>query len=342
MKPFRITSLVFFILAFAVTEPVLAFCPDQPPVGLRCCNFDDTLDLPAAFSSAGFLTGSGIVSNRIPSDEQAYSIEGCIADASPTFRGLSSAARCPSIPELPPITTYDPPVLFTDNLGITHGTQNFRTTYRAYTAYTNPDGSLRVGVCLNPRGVASWIASLPPPPPVACLLDDMPAISATDTCTTSLEDNNGLPGSTSGCPDAPVMTRPLGEPCFREKVSTIGVTYNGPTSTIRTTTYNQHLINVWDYYWKHQWLITDPVQYEACTAKRTAVTAEMTKHGIDYRPALKSRHLTGRAFDASKTVINGMKPARIPRLLKSPTACTLGWGGGYKIPDYVHFELNVP
>jgi len=140
------------------------------------------------------------------------------------------------------------------------------------------------------------------------------------------------------------MSDPKGEPCLAQKLGSLGIPYAGPTATIRTPAYQAHLGEVFDKFWEHQWLITDPVAYQACTAKRAIVEAEMSKHGIDYAPTPSdSRHLDGRAFDISRSTVGTLKRVlaqagqNISGLLSDPPACNLEWGGYWPVPDAVHF-----
>jgi hypothetical protein len=167
---------------------------------------------------------------------------------------------------------------------------------------------------------------------------------AGDACSTSLEAGNGL-ANPAVCPPASVMNDPNGEPCLAQKLGSLGIPYAGPTSTIRTPSYQAHLRDVWDKFWQHQWLITDPDAYQACAAKRAIVEGEMSKHGIDYAPApIDSMHLDGRAFDISRGTVGTLKRILaqagqdVSGLLSEPPACNLGWGGDFKpLQDSVHF-----
>lgn len=192
------------------------------------------------------------------------------------------------------------------------------------------------------------MANPPAPPPVACVIPDLPALTTpTDTCTAALEANGGLPGPT-GCPAVPVMTHSGGEPCWRRKVAEAGVLYVAPTSTIRTVAYNKHLKQVWDFYQKHQAKRNNAEQWQACTARRSVVEVEMSKHKLVYPPADNSRHLTGRAFDDGSVdfkLAMGHNPSKmLSRATVTPDspACTLIWGGSWPKPDNVHFELTGP
>jgi hypothetical protein len=147
------------------------------------------------------------------------------------------------------------------------------------------------------------------------------------------------------------MTRPLGHACWQKKVATVGVAYPGTTATLRTDIYNQHLLAVWKLDEQHtRLLITDPDQYYACAIKRAAVDAEMAHHKIRYKPANKSNHVGGRAFDNDETFISKLEVAgHYPTdMLNTATidspACTLFWGGEWKgaASDPIHFQLNVP
>ncbi len=179
----------------------------------------------------------------------------------------------------------------------------------------------------------------PPPPPPECPVDvlkDKPI----DACSVALEAGNGLPVPDTACPTPSVMTDPRGEPCLRGKLAGLGIPYAGPTSTIRTAPYQAHLKDVYDRFWEHQWL--DPVPYNACTAKRAIVEAEMNKHGIDYAP-IGTSHNDGKAFDISRGTVGTLKRVlrqagrNVSGLLREPPACNLGWGGTWPSPDEVHF-----
>jgi len=173
--------------------------------------------------------------------------------------------------------------------------------------------------------------------PVGALPDFPPA---GDLCSASLEAGRGKDVN-NACPASSVMSDPNGEPCLAQKLGALGIPYAGPTATIRTSAYQQHLKDVWDKYWEHQWLITDPALYQACTAKRSIVEAEMNKHGIDYAPArIDSTHLDGTAFDISRATVNRI--ADVPALLRAVPACNLKWGGRFPVPDEVHFFTPPP
>lgn len=169
----------------------------------------------------------------------------------------------------------------------------------------------------------------------------------TDACSVALEAGRGLPIPATACPTPSVMTDPKGEACLRDKLAVLGIPYSGPTATIRTAAYQAHLRDVWDRNEDHK-NITDPAERQACAAKRAIVENERnTIHGLVYRPADESEHLTGKSFDISKTTADTLKATMqqagrsVFGLLRSPPPCTLTWGGDYLIstPDPVHFEL---
>jgi hypothetical protein len=193
----------------------------------------------------------------------------------------------------------------------------------------------------------TYMATPPLPPPVACSILDLPPIPDTaDACTKSLEANKGG-YDPALCPPVPVMTRPLGEPCWREKVNSVGYQYSPPTSTIRTAAYNKHLQEVWSYYDQHKALVNDPEQYQACARRRAVVEAELGKHKLARVPADQSKHLTGRAFDSGQVgtlLAAGHNPMKMLRTTTPNPACSLIWGGTWRGLEYdpVHFHLNVP
>jgi len=340
MIPFRIVNIVLAVLIFAVTESALAYCPVPLTSASMCCYY------------AG---SNGTTENRT-----AWSLNGCLADAKAT-NNLLIIAQDPTvigstcsvfIPYTFPPESWPASII---NIAESTSTpiapsvpngewrQDFRHIYTAQATLTNRNPPVVVTYpCADYSGHLNWVV---PPPAVACEIPDMPAFSAPDACTAELEANNGLPGPTTTCPAVPVMTRLGGEPSFKTKMESISVPYAGPTATIRTTVYNQHLATIWKYHVRHQRLITNPEQWVACAAKRAVVVAEVTtKHGLTYPPAPDSRHLTGRAFDVSKTVIADIKQVGvfIPALLIRSPVSTLNWGGRFRKPDRVHFELNVP
>jgi hypothetical protein len=181
----------------------------------------------------------------------------------------------------------------------------------------------------------------PPCVPDPCPVGDLPDFPpAGDLCSASLEAGRGKDVN-NACSAASVMSDPKGEPCLKQKLGVLGIPYTGPTATVRTAAYQKHLGEVFDLYWQHQWLITDPVRYQACTAKRAIVEAEMSKHGIDYAPTPSdSRHLDGKAFDISRATVNRI--ANVPALLSAAPACNLKWGGQFLKPDRVHFFTPPP
>jgi hypothetical protein len=166
---------------------------------------------------------------------------------------------------------------------------------------------------------------------------------AGDPCAASLEAGLGKDVN-NACPESSVMTDPKGEPCLAKKLGSLGIPYAGPTATIRTPAYQAHLKEVYDKFWQHQWLITDPVRYQACTARRTVVENEQSKHGIDY-PPVGTSHNDGKAFDISRGTVNTLDQTltqagrTVSGLLRESPACNLRWGGNYSPAnrDPVHF-----
>ena len=318
MGPFRIVNIVLTVLMFAVTESALAVCADPLPSGAACCDYPTTVMDPT-YPVYQIVYKHDPVTTMAACTDLAYT-------NFPSFVILltdSAGQRC----SLSKTATVGP--LISGSPSWQEGTLTFPYWNGAANCY---------------RATYSMRSNLTTPP-VACEIEAMPPFSATDACSMELEANNGLPGPATTCPAVPVMTRTSGEPSFKTKMETIGIPYAGPTSTIRTTAYNQHLATVWKYHERHQRLSTNPNQWYACTARRAVVEAEVTtKHGLTYPPAIISRHLTGRAFDVSRTVIADLRQSGvfIPAILIRTPVSTLNWGGRFRIPDRVHFELNVP
>ena len=193
------------------------------------------------------------------------------------------------------------------------------------------------------RAEVYLLADVSPPIADKCPIDP-PIGPGTDACSLSLEagggkDVNGV------CKCAEVVADPAGAPCLADKLRLSGIPYSGPTSTVRTPSYQAHLADVLKKYFEHQWLITDPASYELCTANRAAAKLEYDKHGIDYPPVGES-HNNGTAFDipvAAADILKkrgGKKYVRL--LLNDLPPCNLKWGGDWYNPDKVHFQSSNP
>jgi hypothetical protein len=106
------------------------------------------------------------------------------------------------------------------------------------------------------------------------------------------------------------------------------------------------LQNVWTLHQKHHALRNNAAQYQACATKRLVVATELSWHELVYAPATESRHLTGRAFDDGSVEFKVAMGRNPTKMLASNTtaspACTLVWGGSWRKPDDVHFELTGP
>lgn len=320
------------VLAFSVAQPALAVCPNPLPVGQLCCGY--TVNVQLRSDPLG-PPGTPRATNAL----LVNSLAECRAIAQIAHDAEAERYGC-----LPPLVAsfVESPLPSPDGVNVSQGFWNLYQEYRP--------GTIIRQDCLKLTGSIGWTVP-PPPPPVACSIPDLPAIPTSDACTTSLEANDGLVDP-AVCPmPIPVLTRAGGEPCLRGKLSGIGVAYGGPTSTLRTAAYNQHLINVWDFNQRHRNLRNNPEQWQACTARRAAVRAEVVKHDLYRRPAPNSRHLRGRAFDVALAVVNGVQTttgddssALLVTASPNSPACTMTWGGTWPPGEYdpIHFELNVP
>lgn len=202
-----------------------------------------------------------------------------------------------------------------------------------------PMCSCPVGWMFPPGGL---VYGGPPCVPNPCPVPDLKD-KPTDACSVALETGRGLPVPATACPTPSVMTDPKGEACLRDKLAVLGIPYAGPTATIRTVAYQDHLRDVWNRNEDHK-KITDPAERNACAAKRAIVENEMKNiHGLKYRPGDESEHITGKSFDISEgTIIAldatlGQAGRSVSGLLRSPPFCTLIWGGTYRKPDIFHF-----
>ena len=174
--------------------------------------------------------------------------------------------------------------------------------------------------------------------PIPHLLD-----KPTDACSASLEAGSGK-DVYGACPCAEVIADPEGASCLTTKLALAGIPYPGPTATIRSPGYQSHLADVYGKFWRHQWLITDPVKYEACTAKRALATTEYNWHGIDYEP-VGDTHNDGTAFDVPRStsdILKKLRKDKVNEMLADLPPCTLEWGGSWPRPDWVHFQLKKP
>lgn len=172
-----------------------------------------------------------------------------------------------------------------------------------------------------------------------------------DACSMELEARFGVLAEPTACknkiPAVNVMNDPAGEKCFRSKLKEINVAYSGPTSTFRTTGYQNHIADVWYLFKQHTNPLLTPEAREACTDKRNIILAEQygpppPGHRLGFEPSGFSH--SGNAFDVDGSTVDALE-AKVPSIqtfLDTATAntpaCNLEWGRTFG--DKYHFTLK--
>jgi hypothetical protein len=223
---------------------------------------------------------------------------------------------------------------------------------------------------------------------VKCTIDPIPELPQDDkdfACTQSLDKGAGKDVDGVCPPINAKLTAWNGEmQCFAKKLAALHppIPYSGPSATIRTKAYQQHLLEVFKNSEKVANLKSE-VQKQACAARIAEVEAHMKFHQIKYRPSSKggaAPHVQGNAFDVPEDVVNAlMERVTMVRVKASiaknhpgciscmhipmvtgdvqdyinsaainPPACKLDWGGRLFVnpstnkADTVHFQLQNP
>jgi hypothetical protein len=212
-------------------------------------------------------------------------------------------------------------------------------------------------------------------PDKCTVLDPFPEFLATDKCSLSLEDGKGK-DIYKACPALdPEMLKQ--EACLASKITKLGLSYDGTTSTVRTVAYQQHFVDLWEWYKvkipdaQKKWSAS---QKQACAPIVAKVNAEWKTHVLNGAPSNSgpnSPHVIRKAVDISRKVVDEMIiavtkttfyipfacllcDADIPvdigdvqdyvnNPLINPPPCNLRWGGRFKGKkfDPVHFDLLI-
>ncbi len=215
-------------------------------------------------------------------------------------------------------------------------------------------------------------------PVVDCKVSELKPLPADDVCAQVLENIHSTQAQKDAACGSLTPELKDGIACFSDKLShTNDIVSGNPiplkiTSDIRDIAYQAHLREIWDKMKALVALDDDPVQKNACAARRSEIAAEkgcnnagpyssdscetasaegQRSHCIKSMPASPSpndaQHTQGKAFDASdyytvaplQAALNLRSPPEtISQFLDAPTNCNLIWGGTFKTnKDFVHF-----
>lgn len=208
-------------------------------------------------------------------------------------------------------------------------------------------------------------------PAAVCPVDKLTTPPFDDACSTSLEKGKGVDvDNACGTLRAPDMVDAAS--CIAAKIKALNIPYTQPSATIRTTAYQNHLLEIWDKSERLK-VIMNSVVYtpeikQACAPRNLEVNNEKAQHHIKYQPSSSgdsAPHVEHRAIDVPEavikalkdqvttytttvTIINGQKKttktitSNVEDYMHSaPNACNpnLRWGGTFTPKDSVHFQL---
>jgi hypothetical protein len=149
-------------------------------------------------------------------------------------------------------------------------------------------------------------------PVSACPVDPLTTPPFSDACSTSLELGHGQDvNGACGTLREPDMVAAAS--CIADKIHALNIPYTQPSATIRTTAYQDHLLEIWT---KSQRLdtIMNSVVYlpevkQACAPRNVEVSNEKAAHGIDSPPSPSGRaapHVEHRAIDVPRRVAEAL------------------------------------
>lgn len=204
--------------------------------------------------------------------------------------------------------------------------------------------------------------------PNTCPVDPLPQppFPASDTCSNSLEQGRGTDVN-NACAAGLTPDMQAGVQCVADKIHALAIPYSGPSATVRTTAYQEHLLAVWNKSKEIKMKVTN-ANKQACATVIADVNNEMAWHGIDSPPSRKGNqapHVLGRAIDVPTNTANALiaqvttaTTVSMPGCLScytptitldvedyvnsstvNPPACNLRWGGRFTPYDPVHFQL---
>lgn len=150
------------------------------------------------------------------------------------------------------------------------------------------------------------------------------------------------------------------EQCLAQRFADMGLSYT-ITSTYRTKAYQAHLRELWQKWNRiNEYKKDDPAIFEACREVKATLDAEMGKsegdrctlpgraHCLVYAPSEDSRHQNRKAFDIRRYNVEEFEAAlkvqmpkqTVQQYLDVQPSCDLTWGGTFRRPDIVHFQLK--
>lgn len=200
-----------------------------------------------------------------------------------------------------------------------------------------------------------------------CPVDPLPQppFPASDTCSNSLEQGVGV-DINNACATGLTPDMQDGAQCVANKIHALAISYSGPSATVRTTAYQDHLLDVWNKSIDIEDL--SDAEKQACVTVIADVDKEMKRHKIRSGPSTKgdeAPHVLGQAIDIPTGTVDAMMAqvtktttVSMPGCLScytptitldvedyvnsatlNPPACNLRWGGRFTPIDNVHFQL---
>jgi hypothetical protein len=217
-------------------------------------------------------------------------------------------------------------------------------------------------------------------PAATCPVTPLSNPPFTDACSTSLEAGKGVDANNKcGSLNNDMV---VAAACIAKKIGALSsphVDYAGPSATIRTTEYQNHLLEIWT---KSQWLDTlmnslsftpeySASMKQACAQRKLEIDKELSQHAIDSPPSPSGNaapHVEHRVIDiprgaakalinqvtiyaTTETIVNGIRKRKqvvtsdvedyIHSATVNPPACDskISWGGRFDPIDRVHFQL---
>lgn len=164
-----------------------------------------------------------------------------------------------------------------------------------------------------------------------------------DPCTQSLEAGRGK-DKNGACAVGLTPEMQQEAQCLANKITSLGISYPGPTATLRTPAYQAHLREIWE-----KWEALKEERNPVCASRKAEIENHKLSHGLTNEPAESSHHETGEAVDVSNEVIRELinrvttDTSDVQDYINTPhanpPACILRWGGKFRRYDPIHFQL---